>query len=317
MISFWKSVSNTLGKQNAAPGTLFNASFPDKIKAFPDMRFLKGDAGDTTFDHGGLGQDFSMPKPFIFGGTQPFLRRAQNSAVFQFSYALSPFPTLENLVSNQPKFDLRVDKLKVLVGDETLTKVKRFSPFKPGTNEPRLSFQGAKFVVDLSGEEPLFVKYLKKVSVDENAFVQLTKSYAELLDLMTTKLLIRAKTTEDRNSKRAATETKIQDLLNQFPALNTGGVEFTVIDQMMPYFICPSYQNPEQIDCGGVQTGPGSLLGDFKVYVEEIVDNSELLVQQLKDANRNKLIIYSLLGISAVGAGVYFYRKRKNQSSGV
>lgn len=301
-------------KDKVNEATVFNAAFPEKIKTFNNRNFLKGDMGDIPYEYTGMGMTIDAPKPFVYNRQTGMPDWNASEALILGAAAFASTPNIDALMTGIDKES--VERLKVLIGNETFTRVQRFSPFVRNSNgqlDCRVFFEGADLFVDVSGVEPLFVTYLKASVGDEATFVEAAKAHYRSASLLSPPRTVQNyKAMSDEEQKRLNNEytKKRLEAVAAFPAL-LSTVDFTILDQLIPYMICAEYASPDQQGCGGFQTAPGTVLGDLHKYVDEIFVSAGILEKQALTAARNRKILLWLGGAAAVGLGVYGYRRYK------
>ena len=114
--------------------------------------------------------------------------------------------------------------------------------------------------------------------------------------------------------KIATLESEIATLSATYADLEAfRNTDYGVLDQLVPYLICPSYTSMTQTDCGtSIDQSPSGLLGRFCSYLNAVKEGS-LKAQAIE--SRNRLLLWVLGGVVVGGGGFYLWKRHQKKKA--
>lgn len=221
-----------------------------------------------------------------------------------------------------------VKQLSIIATSSDLGRVERMDPFtrdSTGTQTGPLKFANGKLTMVMSGPKCLRQTYMEQTATDDAKYIERVKAFQQLVakklelvnqnavlsnvrrnvnDPDATRSAAREKAKTDATARISVLESEIAAITAANPDLETFmKLDYGVLDQLVPYLICPSYTSSTQTDCGAtIDQSPTGLLGRFCAYLDAILAKSKA-IQAVE--SRNKLLLW-VLGAAAVGGGGFY-----------
>ena len=263
---------------------------------------------------------------------------------------LSTLESSASFISQQvPAFRAGVDQLKLIASSGDIGRVERMTPLckdSSGTITGPLKFVDSKLVVVMSGPKSLRQTFMDMSSPDEKSYIDRVNAFKTLVIKTLEREDLRRKISdlERRTSRKPSNATASNKTIDIDPALLTKlnkekadaekkltevdaalatakatyadletfmNTDYAVLDQLVPYLICPTYTSLAQTGCGTtIDQSPTGLLGRFSAYLNAIKASS-LALQAAK--KRNKILLWIAGGLVVGGGGFYLWKRHQKK----